>query len=147
MPVDFRTTPVTVTFLHGDLFRNIPESNMSAPFHHHIANTVHSPLPMHSSVYEGWLSMLLRVLLSEARQVVVCIPVVRIAARSLTWLTNQKNTSLRYSAISVCSGPSGQSSFHNPAREISSLLTCKADSRPSTNLSMRRDCAAFGVGR
>lgn len=80
MPVDFRTTPVFVTFLHGDLFRNIPVSNMLAPFQHHIANTIHSPLPMHSSVYKWWLSMLLRILLSEARQVVVCIPVVRIAS-------------------------------------------------------------------
>lgn len=90
VPVDFGTTPVPVTFLHGDLFRNIPKSNMVATFQHHIASTIHSPLPMHSSVYERWLPMFFRVLLSEARQVVVCIPVVRIASslgelsRSLT---------------------------------------------------------------
>jgi hypothetical protein len=35
---------------------------------------------MHSSVYEGWLPVLLLVFLSEIVQVVVCIPVVRIAS-------------------------------------------------------------------
>jgi hypothetical protein len=97
--------------------------------------------------------MLLRVLLPEAGQVAIGIPAIRIGfspreiSRSLIESSNEDDTSLRYSAMSLCVGSSGESSFHNLNREISSLLICNADFRPSTNFSIRRDCAAFVVGR
>ncbi len=113
---------------------------------------VNSPLPLHGPVREGWLSIFLGVVISEVRQVVVRISVVRITSCLGKFSDNSRGltgwyTSLRYSTMSAFFGPSRHCSFHNSAREIFVLVTCNADSRLSTNLSMRADCAAFGVGR
>jgi len=64
-----------------------------------------------------------------------------------SWFKIWLHTSLRYSTISAFSGPSGHCSLQSSAREMFALVTCNVDSRHSTNLSMRADCAAFEVGR